>query len=353
MKRDWEIIDIDNEKWDNIVEEFTDVDVYYLRAYVKAFKINGDGEPILFHFNNGHTKAMNVMIKRDIADAGYFKGNIEKGKYFDLVTPYGYGGFLMERNDTEKVKAAYLEYCKKNNIISEFVRFHPLLENWKNGTGLYQLICHGRTVAINTLYKERIAEEMVSEHRTRIRKAQKSGMKVYWTRSPEIIRPFMEIYNDTMDKNSASDYYYFSREFYESILEDLKYNSMWFYAALDNRIAAISLFLFKNGKMHYHLSGSRREYQHFAPTNLLIYEAALWANQNGYKKLHLGGGVGAGEDSLYKFKKKFNRGKSCEFWIGKQIFNQDVYDELVALRKKMDSNFNDNQDFFPVYRAIN
>ena len=72
---------------------------------------------------------------------------------------------------------------------------------------------------------------------------------------------------------------------------------------MDGEIAAISIFMFCNERMHYHLSASQKKYQSLAPSNILLYEAALWAANNGYKTLHLGGGVGAEHDGLYKFKK--------------------------------------------------
>jgi len=40
------------------------------------------------------------------------------------------------------------------------------------------------------------------------------------------------MYNETMDNDGASGYYYFKKDFYNSILEDLKYNSLIFYAVL-------------------------------------------------------------------------------------------------------------------------
>lgn len=134
-------------------------------------------------------------------------------------------------------------------------------------------------------------------------------MRIYSGRSSELFEIFREIYNATMDKDNASDYYYFAPSFYESVCKDLPHNSQIFYAQLpDGTIIASSIMLWANRRMNYHLSGSRREYQSLAPTNLLLYEAALWGCEAGCKTLHLGGGVGSGEDSLFAFKKSFFRG---------------------------------------------
>ena len=103
--------------------------------------------------------------------------------------------------------------------------------------------------------------------------------------------------------------------------------------------------------MHYHLSGSLLEYRHLAPSNLLLYKAALWGCEQGFKTFHLGGGVGSGADSLYKFKAAFNKMSDYQFSIGKQVFDQERYDELVKICKDSDPNFDETSHFFPLYRS--
>ena len=103
--------------------------------------------------------------------------------------------------------------------------------------------------------------------------------------------------------------------------------------------------------MHYHLSGSLIEFRNLAPSNLLLYKAALWGCEHGFKTFHLGGGVGSGEDNLYKFKAAFNKNSDYQFSIGKQVFDQDKYDQLIELRAKQDPDFNRTSSFFPLYRA--
>lgn len=85
--------------------------------------------------------------------------------------------------------------------------------------------------------------------------------------------------------------------------------------------------------MHYHLSGSDLVYRHLAPSNLLWYEAACRGHQQGFKTLHLGGGLGSGEDNLYKFKKAFNPTSQNQFSIGKHIVYSAAYEYLRELRK--------------------
>lgn len=350
-----EIIHIDDtDNWDLIVKSFKYYDVYYLSGYTKAFKLHGDGEPILIYYHDEEIRAINVVMKRDIEKDRNFKEKIIPKSDFDLSTPYGYGGFLVEgitNNDSIiRLNEIYSKYCLENNIVCEFVRFHPVLDNSSVNRNIYEIVDLGKTITMDLVSREQIWKDMSSKNRNVIRKAIKSGVEIYWGRSPELINEFIPLYNGTMEKDDATEYYYFNREFYQSILEDLRFNSLFFYALYEQKIISMSIILFGNNNMHYHLSASDKEYQSLAATNLLLYEAACWGCENGYKSFHLGGGLGSEEDSLYKFKKAFNKNSETFFSIGKKIFYQERYNELVEIRKQ-DLCTNEKRSFFPLYRS--
>lgn len=341
----------ESEQWNTLVKSFRDYDVYYLFEYVKAFQINGDGEPMLIYFHSGNTRAINVVIKRDLAKCEHFSALLPQKTYYDIVTPYGYGGFLVEGEELKALQEEYFAFCRESHIVSEFVRFHPLLKNHNGLSDLYELVRHGKTVYIDTTSEEGILSNMISQCRNKIRKAQKNGLEVFYCHDESMLDTFIEIYNETMKKDNASDYYYFDRAFYESIYHDLKDHSLWFFVKKNDEIIAASIFMFCNGKTHYHLSGMKKEFQCYAPINLLLFEASVWACKNGFKQLHLGGGVGAQNDNLYVFKKNFNRNEDLDFYIGRQIFDQDTYDKLMQMRRDASPSFEPNTNYFPKYRA--
>lgn len=335
------------ERWDEIVRSFQNFDTYYLSGYVKAFRIHGDGEPLLFHYDKNGTRGINVVMKRDVAKDRHFQGRLPEGTYFDLSSPYGYGGWLIEGNQTDALFGAYESWCRRNGIISEFVRFHPVLQNHEAVDDRYDVIELGETVTMDLCSPETIWTNISSKNRNMIRKALKNGIVIYNGRYPEIYETFRVIYNGTMDKDQADDYYYFSPEFYRSILNDLPENAQVFYAVYEDKVIAASIMLACNGRMNYHLSGSLQEYARLAPSNLMLYQAALWGSANGCKTLYLGGGVGSGQDSLFKFKRAFYHGDDLNrFYIGKKIFDQGRYDELVTMREDLCES-----GFFPRYRA--
>lgn len=334
-----------SEEWDKVVKSFSEYDVYWLSGYVKAFKIHGDGEPHLFYYEDNSCRGMNVVMKRDISKCDLFKGKIPENTYFDFATPYGYGGWIIEGNASDNLFNEYESWASDNTIISEFVRFHPMIQNHLYSKNFYEIVQLGEVVHMDLHSVDDIWNNIISKNRNMIRKAIKNDIKIYNGRFPQIYKEFKAIYNATMDKDEADKYYYFTDEFYESILNDLPENAQVFWADKDGIVIAASIMLATNGRMNYHLSGSLREYSSLAPTNLLLYKAAVWGAENGCKTFYLGGGVGSGEDSLFKFKRAFYKGDLNRFYIGKRIYDTERYNELVEMREPTDSGY------FPKYRA--
>lgn len=340
------VYDIQQAKvWDDIVTSFESYDVYYLSGYVKAFQIHGDGDPQLLYYEVDRLKAIYVYMKRKTVIEGYY----------DSVTPYGYGGVLFDGDTSEaNLQAfwkAYVEKMKEEGIVDNFVRYHPVLANAIPMKQISTVIDLGKTIAFDLASPEVIWENIISKNRNMIRKAEKNGITIEHGKGMDLLDQFTAIYNATMDKDHAEEYYYFKRPFYESIHKDLNDNYEMFYAMYEGRPIAMSIMIFANGRLNYHLSGSDIEFRNLAPSNLLLYKAALWGYEQGCKTFHLGGGVGSGEDNLYKFKAAFNKNSDYQFSIGKEIFDQEKYDELVALRAKQDPDFNPESKFFPLYRS--
>ncbi|MBQ6478121.1 MAG: peptidoglycan bridge formation glycyltransferase FemA/FemB family protein [Erysipelotrichaceae bacterium] len=342
---DLKVYTLKDPQWDEIVRSFKDHDIYYISGYLKALETNSDGEPLLFFYDNGKTRGINVVLRRDIAHCDYFRGIIEEGKLFDFSTPYGYGGWIIEGEDKKELFDTYEEWCRENGIVCEFVRFHPLIENQRYSQDTYEVIPLGQVISMDLNDEETMLMNMSSRNRNKVRKAIKTGVTVNCCHT-EKLNEFIEIYEETMRRDNAEAYYFFHRDYYDCLFRELKDHIMIFYAQLDGKILSSCIVFLENGRLSYHLAGSTKTSGNIYETNLLIYKTAEWGCQNGYRSFLLGGGVGSQEDYLYQFKRGFDDKHSYQFYIGKKTYQKDIYDDLVSKRTQID-----RPGFFPAYRG--
>lgn len=349
-----EMIQIEEkEKWNSKVKSFPEWDIYYLNEYACSLQLHGDGQPVLIYHERDGGKLCYVMMQEDIAKFFSLSPYLKPDVYYDWTTPYGYGGPLTDGNLTSKWIENFVEelnqWCRNHKIVSQFFRFHPLLQNQKVLEKVCDVVYMKKTVYIDTADKEVIFRNMTPNNRNMVRKALKNGIEIVMDKG-ERIEEFQKIYRATMRYNEAEEYYYFERRYFEYLNQNMKGNIIYFYAVYQGIPVSASIFFYNRKFMHYHLSGTLPEYRKLASANLLLSEAANWASEQGIREFHLGGGVGS-EDSLLTFKKHFNRNGLLDFCIGRNIFNQQAFDDLVSIRQEKDPTFNDAKPFLIKYRA--
>lgn len=340
------------EQWNTIIKSFSDWDIYYLCQYNKSLELHGDGQAYLIYFEKGDSRICYIVVQKDISNFKYLTEYIERNTCFDWETPYGYGGPLekgkIDKEFLQNFMQELTEYCKKHHIVSQFLRFHPLLENYKNWEEVFEVSYLKKTIFIDTSEEALIMKNMDTKNRNMIRKAIKNEI-IIQIEEEEHIEEFIAIYEKTMKKNHADDYYYFNRDYFQYIFSAMKGQIKLFCAYYHGEIISAAIFFYNKNYMHYHLSGSLEEYKTLAPMNLLLYQAAVWANHQGIKKLHLGGGVES-EDSLFGFKKQFNKNGKIDFCVGRNIFDIGQYHTLLKIRQNTDNNFKIDNPFMIQYR---
>ena len=163
----------------------------------------------------------------------------------------------------ENISAFYKQYVnllKSENIVSSFVRYHPMLQNADYLRSVEEIIDLGKTIHIDLASKDIIWTNITSKNRNVIRKAKKRGVTIHHGKNRELFDHFMNIYNQTMSHNGADSYYYFDRSFYESIHNDLHDNYEIFFALYQDIIILCRLFYMQQPNALY-LSGSLYEYR--------------------------------------------------------------------------------------------
>lgn len=343
----------EKEKWNAIVNTFDNADTYFSCQYAVSFMENEDGDPYLLHYVSDAVQLCYPVIEKDISNFSVFKNNLPVGQYFDWNTPYGYGGPIanveqLSEEEQKQFKKELYELALKRNVVSQFIRFHPMLQNQAICSSAIENLYIKDTIYVNLDTGDDLMVQMDTKNRNLIRKAIKHSVVIEHD-SGEHIEQFMKIYAETMDRDNARQFYYFPKSYYDFMKTNMSDETEYFYAYKDGKMIAASIFFYNKKYMHYHLSGSLTDSRTFAPTNLLLYSAANWGRDKGIKALHLGGGVGI-EDGLFHFKKQFNKNGRIGFYIGRNIFMQDRYQELLQRRHEINPEFDMNNTYYIQYR---
>lgn len=321
------------------------MDIYFKEEYAKLYKETEKGEVENFCFENELGKVLFIYIKREVI--------LDNIKYYDIATPYGYGGPLIQNckdKNTDKLISLFwekfLEYAFLNKIICSFVRFHPIEKNYDYCRDIMELERISSTVCIDLNSEEQIWSDISSKCRNIIRKAIKNNVMVIEDENLKKINDFQNLYYDTMKKNNADEYYFFKEEFFEQLKFLKEKEITHFYALHEDKIISSILVLMGDEYLHYYLSANSQEGYLLNANSLLLYEIAKYGLKRGYKYFHLGGGYGGDDSPLFKFKSSFHKNHTLSFYIGKKIFNQKIYDELCQ-KAGID---NRSLNYFPLYR---
>lgn len=323
-------------------------DLYFDSGYGKLYERIEKGIAKIFAYESKDGKVINQFIIREIPE------KIDGKIYFDIVTPYGYGGPIIETltGDKEKLinefEKEFSKYCLENNIVSEFVRFHPIFKNYQDFGRMYNAIYMRKTLITKLDEENPIKNQFKKSCRKNIRQAMNRGVSYKITERPQDLNKFKEIYYITMKRNNASNFYFFDDEYFDTILNTYKDNIVLVEAIFEDEVIAAGLYFTFNDVIHVHLTGTLNEYLYLAPEYILRYAITLWGIENKYKLIHNGGGrTNSEDDTLYLFKRNFATLYDLDFYIGKKIWNNKIYKELCDMK-----NIDINESYFPAYRKV-
>lgn len=342
-----------SEEWDTYLNQMDQKDIYFAADFFRLFEDDVQ-QAELFVFMQGDQLIIYPYLLRSISHLPAVIQLGLEGEWYDISTPYGYGGPISnvpigaERTELyRQFSKTFADYCIEKKILTEFVRFHPLIGNaseyqsgltteWNRNTAYMDLTVGSESALI---------QNYGSNHKRNIRKSKSAPFTIRTSDLKDRIEPFTKLYYGTLNDLQADPFYYFPQKFIEdtSLLPE---GRVVLFEAMDgDKMVATSIVLLDRPWMHYHLCGWDRAYLQWSPTKLLIHAAAVWGMENGYEKFHLGGGY-KGNDELFQFKLKFaTQLEPLDYYLGKRIFFPEVYERMMLL---CDAGVAGN--YFPLYR---
>lgn len=325
-------------------------DIYFEKDYGKLFEEIEHGISEVYEFTHLSGRVRHLFIKREIPFT--VAGKV----YYDLVTPYGYGGpqvLECRKGQKQELVAAFedefRQYCLDNRIVSEFIRFHPVFKNAEDFKECYNAIFLRETAGTNLKdFQDPVESEFSKSARKNIRQALKAGVEFKATHHPKDLTEFKKVYYATMLRNQADPYYFFGDAYFSKLEELFGENLLLVEAVYEGQVIGAGLNFFYNDIAHTHLSGTLEQYHHLSPAYGLYYALAVWAKEHGVEVIHGGGGrSNRPEDNLLLFKKQFGRNTVFQFWVGRKIWNSAIYSELCN-----EAGVSEETEFFPAYRTV-
>ncbi|OGI14835.1 hypothetical protein A3K63_03945 [Candidatus Micrarchaeota archaeon RBG_16_49_10] len=143
--------------------------------------------------------------------------------------------------------------------------------------------------------KEWFWESLDKKVRNSIRKAEKEGLKVVQSFD---LDAFYRIYRKTMKRHGTPHH---PKKLFREILQ--KCRGKIFFAEIEGKKVAVSLFLPSGRGLYYWVNASERSYMHLNPNDLIMHEACLWGIENGFESIELGRSMS--DRGTYLFKKKW------------------------------------------------
>lgn len=307
-------------------------DIYFTPEYYSLYQHNGEGDARCFVYEEGGNVVLYPFLINSITPLGY---KLDK-EYYDIQGAYGYNGIITSSRDAEFIARFHENfdaYCQENDIVAEFTRFHPLLNNQELASPQMRTFYSRHTVYLDlSLSLDDIwTKQISSKNRNQIRKAEKEGVTIVET---DDYKTFKALYDKTMSNLNADDYFFFPQSYYEEFKASFGKNSSLCFAILDGKAIAASMFMFSKDYAHYHLSARDRDYSKYAANNLILWYGIQKAKERGCKRFHFGGGTSSSdEDQLLHFKQNFSKVKG-EFWLGQRVHNPTIYNNIVAQWKE-------------------
>jgi hypothetical protein len=342
-------------EWEGVLSRSRTHDCYHLPSYHLLACRRGEGKASLFVYQDGDRFVALPLLIRQIETVSGLE-SAGQGLY-DATSVYGYAGPLTSKAELpdgflDDFRGALLSAFREARIVTVFSRLHPLMAQQRILSGLGECPVLGPTVSIDLALPSDVQfARYRKNHRYEINRLRRMGATFQDDTELRHLEEFVSMYEATMVRAEAADHYFFERDYFHDVVR--MPGAHLFICKLEGKTICGGVFILCGGIVEDHLTGSRPEFYRLAPTKLLIDGVRLWANEQKARVLHLGGGLGSEEDSLFTFKTGFSD-RRHDFSVWRWVVDKRACDRLCKekaswnVRKGLRSA---SDDYFPAYRA--
>jgi len=285
----------DAEEWNRYLAKMDESqqDVYFRPEYYRLFENRNDGEAKCFVYESGDSVSLYPFLQNEIRPLGF---NLDD-EYYDIQGAYGYNGIVSNNTDPDFISEFYREfdqYCQEANIVAEFLRINPLVKSTIDQRPNFKVIMDRENVFVDLSCDSIFETEFSYSTRKNVRKAIKNNLKFECFNGNELddihLDAFHQIYCDTMDRNNADSFYYFNKDYFQSVARELASNALFMFVIYEDEIISCELVLHNSFIAYSFLGGTRHEFYQYRPNDFLKYNAILTMKEMGIRHFLLVGG---------------------------------------------------------------
>lgn len=344
----------ERERWLATWNDWATREVFAHPSYVSLFSEGGDRALCALWREDGVAQVLFPFILRPLQKLEWCPNWLSDT--YDLTTPYGYGGaYLLSdhaRRD-ERFWSAFNDWCANQSVAAAFSRGSLFPEQVLAST--WDTSERGQNVVrALRLTEEELWKDYAHKVRKNVNRARREGLEVELDLEGEHLPDFLDIYSVTMDRRGASSGYYFSRDFFETIIRELPGSFAFFHVLARGKIISTELVLVSAQNIYSFLGGTREEFFELRPNDLLKHEIIQWGMKNEKTSFVLGGGYHP-EDGIFRYKLAFAPSGAVPFHVHTRIIDAARVDELNRAREAWERakgrSWSANPDFFPPYRG--
>jgi len=273
---------------------------------------------------------------------------------WDAVSPYGYGGpFAWGAVPNDAFWDAAEHWLRAAGVVTAFARLSLFSQ---------ELIPFRGDVVDNMpnvvrrldLDGEALWRDYAHKVRKNVNAARRAGLSFEIDPGGRRLDDFIAIYESTLDRRNAGDGFYFSREFFETILREMPSSCVFAHVLDGGRVVSTELVLRSATRLYSFLGGTLADAFEKRPNDLLKHEVGEWGRAAGLRAYVLGGGYG-GPDGIFRYKLSFAPSGEVPFRVGLSILDAGGNAALIETRRVFQmsrgNQWSPRPGFFPIYRA--
>lgn len=320
-------------------------------SYVQLFEVEG-AQAHCAVSTSGEDVVLLPFLVRPVRVDGW----APQRDFFDAISPYGYGGpYGTPRSDQSALWVGLHRWLGERGLVSFFGRL-AIGERPEHLPGNSAVLSDSENVVVD-LRRSSDEQWRVYDHKVRknVNKALRSGLTAEIRSTFSDVAEFTSHYHSTMDRRSASQWYYFDESFFKTISDGMTESHI--VAEVRDQLGTLvsaELVLASDNYLYSFLGGTSSEAFSLRPNDLLKHAVIEHGRESGLRGYVLGGGLGP-DDGIFRYKRSFDPTGCVPFHRLTMICDEGAYGQLVehrlAASRGAAVDGTPASGFFPAYRA--